>query len=549
MLYNIFSITILERVVKIMGRKKEVILYNDRYMGKYLDEKTCNTLEALLKLQEDNGKVEDLKNIIYDLNPSDIEMIRERGDNTFTELREGELEDHQTIGVAYMYFAKRLLLGDSVGLGKTVEICGLCNLLERDMKKEGYDFRCLVLTEKTLVEETTKKMVQFTGNYYECLYGEKDNILKYQNKWDDEELIPPNTVGAHSLLTSVHFQEFMIGFKDKYGCCPYDLLVIDESGSTLINSSTQSYKNALYLSKMFDRIVLANATSFEGALEHFYNQLSFIDDSFLPTKTEFNSRYKEYTYGIRKYPIFQGKYKNQEEFKNLIGYRYLKRTRKSLGAEMKDCTAEIIVTELSSVQKKLLPNVSIPNMVYDCPSYFSKYTPGLETNTSTTPKLRELIKLVDKLKDKGSILVYSRYKEAQACIADELSECFIDCEIINGDTSIKERTNIVNKFKLGDIKVLITNVQKGLDFGNCNYCIFYDYDPSPDKMTQFEGRTTRSRDIIGKHVYLLVSKGKELSTLKKVISEKAKASDLFSGSDYSCVLELLLDEGKLKDLK
>ena len=60
---------------------------------------------------------------------------------------------------------------------------------------------------------------------------------------------------------------------------------------------------------------------------------------------------------------------------------------------------------------------------------------------------------------------------------------------------------------------------------------------------------TRERDIIGKHVYGLVSKGKELSTLKKTVADRAQASDIFAGSDYSCVLSLLLDDEKLKSIK
>ena len=46
-----------------MGRAKEVIYYNDRYKGKYLDDETCDKLESLLKLQENKGYVKELKHI------------------------------------------------------------------------------------------------------------------------------------------------------------------------------------------------------------------------------------------------------------------------------------------------------------------------------------------------------------------------------------------------------------------------------------------------------------------------------------------------------
>ena len=72
-----------------------------------------------------------------------------------------------------------------------------------------------------------------------------------------------------------------------------------------------------------------------------------------------------------------------------------------------------------------------------------------------------------------------------------LSALGISVAVMNGDTSLKERNDYINKFVLGDIKVLVTNVQKGLDFNNCNHCIFYDYDPSSSKMVQFEGRMAK----------------------------------------------------------
>ena len=129
-----------------------------------------------------------------------------------------------------------------------------------------------------------------------------------------------------------------------------------------------------------------------------------------------------------------------------------------------------------------------------------------------------------------------------------LAEHGIESRIINGSFTQEQPSDIVNKFKLGDIKILITNVQKALNFGNCNHCIFYSYDSNPNKMVQFEGRMTRTYNIIDKHVILLVSKGDELRTLKQLVADRAKASDVFAGSDFSCVLSILLDDNKLSKL-
>ena len=528
--------------------KKQVLYENNRLKGKLLDSKTCGILENLIKVSESKGYIDDLKKIIYDIPPSSIEMIKESKSNALVELEKGNLSNHQTIGVAYMYFAKRLVLGDSVGMGKTVETAGLCNLLESEYEKRGEEFRFLFLTEKTSVAEIRDKFIQFTGNYVDAVYGEKRFIQKFVK--ENSENINYSVVGSHSLITSVDFQQYLIDYNSDFGCCPFDLLVIDESGDILKNSKTQTYKSAEILRDRFERIILLNATPFESNLLQFYNQIHFIDKSFLPTKTDFSNEYEVKAFNpMRGYSEATGKYKNAEKFRSLVAYRYFARTRKSTGAIMEDCSADVIISDLSSVQKKLLKSVSMPAMVYDCPSYFNSAGYNIETNPETTPKLKDLINLVTlDLKDEGAILVYTIYKETQMAIYKYLSVLGISVAVMNGDTSLKERNDYINKFVLGDIKVLVTNVQKGLDFNNCNHCIFYDYDPSSSKMVQFEGRMEREHNIVGKHIYILVSRGSELKKFKTVLADKAKASDMFAGSDFSCIMELLLDDERLKQL-
>ena len=135
-------------------------------------------------------------------------------------------------------------------------------------------------------------------------------------------------------------------------------MIIDESGSILGNSNSGIYQNAKAMSDMFDRVILLNATPFEKELIMYYNQLSFVDDSLLPSKTTFQKRYVDMDYsGI--YPRPTGKYKNESEFKNLVAYRYFGRTRKSIGATMEDCTVDVVLSDLSDLQKEMLKRTRI----------------------------------------------------------------------------------------------------------------------------------------------------------------------------------------------
>ena len=520
-----------------MGRGKELVYYNGNLKGEYLSDRDCEILDNIIKLSEENGCISDLKHIIYDIPNDDVKKIIDTKSSEFIEKPLGTLEDQQTVGVGYMFFSKRCVLGDSVGLGKTVEVCGLCNLIAQHKAKLGVDFKFLYLTEKTLLMEAREKFVRFTGEYVDLLLGEKKYVKNFA--LENESELKYSVVGAHSLINSVDFQEYLRTYKALYGVNPFDALFIDES-AIIGNTATKTYDNARKLAEDFDWVVVMNATPFDTNLRTFYAQLNFCDETLLPTKTVFEKLYEVRQYMPHLgYSKFSGKYKNQHIFKSQVRYRYLARTRKSIGSVMRDCTADLIVTPLTPVQKELLKRSSMPQMVYDCPSYFDSM---IDTDSYTTPKIGAMMDLIKgKLKNESSIIIYSRYKESQKGILKALLLEGISCEVMNGDTSIEDKNKIITKFKLGDIRVLVTNVQKGLDFGHCNNCIFYSYDPNPNKMVQFEGRMTRSKDIVGKHVYLLVSEGNELKRLREVVKNRAEASDVFAGSDFSCVLNLLLE--------
>lgn len=514
-----------------MGKKKEIRYYNGRLIGKYLAEGTCNKLEAIIQASKEQKQIPQLKNKIVDMDDGDLETcLVSKSIDHIDDYMPAELTNAQTLGVAFMYYAKRCLLGDSVGVGKTVEFAGLCNLIK---ERNGRHYRSLYLTEKTLASEARRKMTRFTGEYVELLYGEKDKVLRYAV--ENQNSILFDTVGTHSLINSATFQSFVLSFEKANGYFPYDIIAVDES-FVLKNSSNQIWKNA---KKLFDKCEYAymlNATPFETHLSDFYNQINCLDDTLLPTKTSFSQAYEVMQFnGVFNEP--SGKYRNADVFRHQVGYRYFAQTRKIMGAEMKNCSAKVIKVPLTKEQKRLLGMVSMPQMVYDYPKYFT-----FNNVVEDSPKIDALIKLIDdELYTENAILVYTVYKDVQQDIKERLESIGISAEYMNGDTPTEIRNMLIQGFKNEKFRVLITTVQRGMDFDNCNTAIFYSYDPSPAKMVQFEGRMTRSFNIVGKSVYLIVTEGRELNRLKSKITERAKASKDFAESDFSLVLDLLTE--------
>lgn len=530
-----------------MGKAKVVNYYNDRYQGS-LTEEECDILEQLIDLDSSNGCVPDLRHVIYNMDNSDvtnlIEMTEAGGEMLpVFEKKRGTLRNEQTIGVALLYYARNAILGDSVGMGKTVESAGLINLLKADYSKKtekrNGQFRYLVLTEKNLATQVRFELVKFTGEYVRLIpSGEAKAMNSFLEEFPIELPMSKDVVGTHALLTTPSFLGWLEMYRDYWGYYPFDMIIIDES-SVLGNSTTAVTKGFTAISKYFDRIIFLNATPFETSLNIFYNQLNLIDPALLPTKTNFQKEYCLFDYrGM--FPKPTGKYKNQEQFKRLVGYRYFARTRKGKGAVMEDCKGGIMLSDLSPVQKFWLNRTQLHRLVFDCPTQLD---PDIEFCIENVPKLGSLDELLKTdCAEADSVLIFSHFKEAQACLSKWLTQKGYSNRVLNGDTSNTDRQAIIEGFKSKEFKILVTNVQKGLNFGDCNYCIFYSFDPNPSRMIQFEGRTTRSFDIVGKNVYILCSKGKEFKTFNNVVRQRAKATSEMSTTDLSVVMSILLGD-------
>ena len=522
---------------------KEVKYYNNCYMGS-LSEDTCKELDYYRNLSDEQGCEASLLHCIYTMADSDVEDFIDDMELQGYPSKEypkpiGTLTSYQTVGVAFAFTAGNYINGDSVGLGKTVETAGFYNVIKSLMSKNGEDYRCLLLTEKTLVPQLRSEMVKFTGDFFQiCPDAEIKTLRNFTTNNNYLEPLKYSVVGSHGLIKAPEFIAWLEQCRLYGKGFPFHTLVVDESSILGGKQTTQIVKSFKMLSKYFKKIIFLNATPFETKLECFYNQLSLLDSKLLPTKSEFQQEFCKMRWN-GMYKIATGKYKNESVFKNRIRYHYFARTRRDNGAEMKDCKGGVIYSELSDIQKQWLKKTSLVNVVYDCPTYLD---PSIEFCQENVPKLYSLENLLyNEAADEDTILIFVYYKEAQRYLSEWLTNLGFSNRILNGDTKVNDRNKIVKGFKNAEFRILITNVQKGLNFGACNFCIFYNFDPNPSKMIQFEGRTTRDFDIVGKSMYILCSRGREEKSLLRVAKQRAKSTVAMTNTDLSLVLSVLLN--------
>lgn len=517
-----------------MGAKQPKIHnINGRYMGN-LTRVDTDVLDSIIQLKKENGVLPSLVNTIYNIPEEEVQRAISQRDFNFKDKPLGSLTANQTLGVGFLYYSRECILGDSVGLGKTVQASALINILTIQSLQQESEFKCLYLTEKRLLGQAQRELVKFTAQRVLIAEATAVKASKWRENVTLEDL--DVVVAPHSSAKQQIFLSWLNDESKRLGKSKvFDLLIIDES-SILGNSTSDMFRDMKNLKKFCNRLILMNATPFENKLDVFYNQLDFLDKKLLPTKTDFAKKYKKFDH-IRGYGYFKNEYQNADEFRDLISYHYFWNTRKNLGAQIINSSIKLLTRELTPQQKELLKETSMPDLVYDCPNEVtSEY---IEFSPDTVPKLDMLEEVLQQVE--GQVLVFSHYKSTHLGIARHL-ECNweIDCEYLNGDTSQEESDDIIRRFQNDEFKVLVTNIKKGINFGNCNNVVFYSYSTNPNQMIQMEGRVTRSFDIINKNLFILCMEGREKKNLVDKVAKTMNYSKDFSMMDTSIIGEYLI---------
>ena len=113
-----------------------------------------------------------------------------------------------------------------------------------------------------------------------------------------------------------------------------------------------------------------------------------------------------------------------------------------------------------------------------------------------TSKFEKGISLVNELVNEGKqVLVWGIFIDTLKKIEERLKINEISCDIICGETDSENRKDIINKFKSGDIKVLITNPHTLAEsvslHKNCHDAVYFEYSFNLTHMLQSKDRINR----------------------------------------------------------
>lgn len=504
------------------------------YNGMYLGRMTVPNAEIILKIRQ-SKQVDSLKRMLFDF-PVDLvlesvneckrirDIIREKNID-YTQYI-GKLRDYQTIGTAFMYYSSRSILGDGVGLGKTVEVSALINYL----KSKGEMTRFLMAVENSALSQTTYELIRFTGLNIVALPSEAVKLKRIINKLDWTKI--DGIVVKHSMLRSDYFSRWLALNLDEKGMCKvFNTFFLDES-SVIKNNTTKTYKYTKNICDICSRVHFMNATTFELRLMDVYNQADMMNPALLPKKWRIEKDFCKF--GRSSYwTKVDGKakmnfrrdlvgYKNQQIFKESLKLFYFGRCKADIGMDMPHIH-KVYEVEPSGDQLLAIGQGYRYNEVLNCPSLI----PDLNMNTDVKdcPKLARLVDIVDNEFSGQSVMVYCFHIEAQRAIADELKKIGRTPMILNGETPDDERYKIQTDFNSGKCDVIITNIKKSLNLYGGDVCIFYSVLTNPSALFQAAGRIDRNvDDKIKTYILLLYANTDEYKMFTNVVKQRAQDS-------------------------
>lgn len=505
-----------------------------RYDGMYLGRLSEATANALLKIRQSKS-IDSLKRMIFNFPPELVLESVEQGRRLRDIVKEseedytkyiGEMRDYQTLGTAFMYFSPRSMLGDGVGLGKTVEVAGLINFLHS--RKEMTRF--VIAVENSAISQTAYELIRFTGLNVIALPSDAAKFNRIIKKLDWTKV--DGLVIKHSMLRSDAFSRWIALNLDENGKCKvFNTFFLDES-SVIKNNTTKTYKYTKNICDVCTRVHFMNATAFELYLMDVYNQMDMMNDALLPKKWRIEKDFC--TFGSSSYwTKVNGKakmnyrrdlkgYKNQAIFKESLKLFYFGRCKADIGMDMPHIH-KVYEIEPSGDQLIAIANGNRYNEVLNCPSLIKDL--GLNTDTKDCPKLARLVDIVKNEFTGQKVMIYCFHIEAQEAIANEMRAIGRVPHILNGSTPEEERYKIQTEFNSGDCDVIITNIKKSLNLYGGDACIFYSVLTNPSALFQVAGRVDRNvDDRIKTYILLLYKDTDEYRTFVDVVKQRAKDS-------------------------
>lgn len=458
-----------------------------------------------------------------------------------------ELRLPQIVPVLMSYANKRLFIGDTPGLGKTVMSAeSYASYKLRKIKNNEEYKKVIVVTKTDHVKGFSNEWKSFGINLLPLFNGSLkiERVLSKNNIEDFDGII----LNWDSLKTNAFIEHYVTNKE------LYDFAIFDETTQIINDKSVISKVTDMIVNKYqggLGHVIFLNGTSFEKNVYDFYNQFKILAPKLIPSKKFLDSRYvvKKGTNVYARHYINSNNtsyeamvshntaeiinYVNQEELKERLKYYFIARSKSEFYKDMPKHINTLHPVYMTKEQLKYLRsglNVSKINSP-------TTSNPKAKFEISNTPKLRDIIDFAKQVEQDRPI-IYVFNKEAQLKIKQELTKLNYRVDILNGDT--KDKNEMVEKFNSQELDMLVTNIDSAINLPTSDRILFYDIPTNPQKTTQICGRIDRNNDTDVKfYDFFCYMYSPEMHNIFVNGYFREKHSSKFTGQESTRYLELL----------
>jgi SNF2 family DNA or RNA helicase len=469
-----------------------------------------------------------------------------------------ELFPFQKIGViAAVEVCPRMILGDSVGLGKSIQSLAAIQML--------HNLNQLSLND-TLVICPGAAKEQWLGFFKEhtamssIIAETSDSSCKYLKRRYNNLIMSFSTMRSHvEVLKDQNFK----------------MVVVDEG--LFKNSEGRTFQALQILAKKSPRLLILNANQLENCLDETYSHIELIQPGMI-SKQEFMDRFckVETKFYQTKYRTLRSDTKivgpksieALQELKTWLSNFYIARTPEDAGMEdqLPKQRVKVIYVDLKKSQKiayleqlklfkekKLKAPSLLPNLLRICHGKREKWKE--EKNPEEfSAKADAFIQLINSI-GKEPFVFYSTFNDPLLACAKIVTSMGRRVGFFTGLQKEADRQRHLAEFKRGERNALFINnaAQRALNIETCRYLLELNQLYNPTARNQLRGRIRRlSSKFENVFVYSLIAKGTVEERILELQDKKEELAN-YINSDGECPQNLTDEQlekllGKRKSL-
>lgn len=434
--------------------------------------------------------------------------------------------EYQRAGVEFMRNRRAILLGDEMGIGKTIQAIGL------------YNYHC----EHGLKDRTPRVLII-------CPATLKRNWVKEWRKWSVRKQaieMAEGRVWPASDIVVVNY-DILPRFHDQIHGVVWDILIMDEC-QYLKNKQARRTQNVFGRTASGEVTAIApveakcklalTGTPIPNRPIELYALLRYLDPIGWPNKLSFAQRYcnamkNGFGWDMNGASNLE---ELQEKLRSSIMIRRLKKdVLKDLPPKERQIIEVEIVDgdEILSKEKKILQNFEgkerltddeykeLTKMMRggDCGSFEEMSTIRRENAVAKIPYVIE--HLHEALDASGKVVVFCHHKEVAAALIEEFKDI---CTVVTGSTPLQERHENVEKFQTDpNCRLFIGNIiaaGTGITLTAASHVVFAELDWVPGNVSQAEDRCHRMGQTGSVLVQHIVAAGSIDAIMAKTIVYK-----------------------------